>query len=76
MSEIVGECTICGTDLMHNEEAYGITTGVMRKDMDGFISSDCTPWEEILCIECMDEVDRAFLEIRERLQRLRERSMT
>lgn len=71
--EIVGECTICGNDLLDNEEAYGLTAGVMRKEYEGFCSSDSTPWEEVLCIECMDEIDRAFLEIRERLQQLRER---
>lgn len=75
MSDIVGECTICGVDLYDQEETYAITAGIMKKDMDGFCCSDATPWEEVMCIECMDEIDKAFLMIRERQHALRERNI-
>lgn len=76
MSKIAGECTICGNDLMHNEEVYAITAGVMRLDMDGVCPGDDTPWEDVICMECIDEVDQALLNIRERQRRLQERRST
>lgn len=77
MSAVVGECTICGANLVDGEEAYALTAGIMGGE--GFCDSDSMPWEEVLCIECMecmDEVDTAFLEIRERLQLMRERKQS
>lgn len=69
--EIAGECTICGADMYDQEETYGLTSGIMSNELGGFCSSDSVPWEEVLCLECMDEIDRALLSIKERLQQER-----
>lgn len=72
MTEIVGECDICGVELYDQEEAYALTPGVMSKEMQDFCMSDSMPWE-VICCECIDELDKAITQIRDRFQSLRER---
>ncbi len=70
MKQVLGECTLCGTDLMEDEDAYGLTSGYMLRSMDGFSPSLSAPWEEVICIECRQELDKALLEIRQRMKGL------
>jgi hypothetical protein len=68
IKQVLGECTLCGTDLYEDEDAYGLISGYMLRSMDGFAPSSCAPWEEVICIECRDELDKSLLGIRERMK--------
>ena len=55
MEEI--SCALCGTVMMDKEEAYGLTRGMVDKNIDGFRMDLDSEWD-FYCPTCMNEVDR------------------
>lgn len=55
MSEI--SCTYCGVKLENDEAAYGLTSGRIDDDLEGFCMNLDNEWD-IYCPNCMNTIDK------------------
>ncbi len=55
MDEI--SCSLCGIELNDNDAAYGLTSGSINVDCDGFCIDSDSDWD-VYCAACMNEIDR------------------
>jgi hypothetical protein len=61
-------CEFCGKELKDGDSAYGLTTGSVRSDIEGF-GNDETPWVYIACPECQSKTDNLLFSIRSYLEK-------
>lgn len=65
MDDYSYDCGICGQPIYHGDRAYGVSVGTIAHEAEGFIPSASSPWDEVMCTECWEELDEALLRIRE-----------
>ena len=49
-------CDRCGKEMEDGEQAYGLTSGFVSAEMEGFNEDTMEPWIESMCQECWDKV--------------------
>ena len=63
----VTSCDMCGKDMHDNDKGYGTTSGIFKKDFEGF-GTDEEPWLTTTCESCgefiSDAIGRLIVEIR------------
>ena len=48
-------CDRCGKELKEGEKVFGITTGIIDSEYDGFVADDLA-WRELLCASCAERL--------------------
>ena len=65
---VLSSCEFCGKDLKDGDSAYGLTSGSVRSDIEGF-GNDENPWVYIACPECQSKNDDLLFGIRSYLEK-------
>lgn len=50
-------CSHCGVELKDQDAAYGLTSGTIDENCDGFRIDSDSDWD-VYCADCMNEIDR------------------